>query len=135
MSHSILKWLSGSLILLLVLSCKKQKGVLDDFPPGSFDFVYILNTNSNQDTIEGELSGPYLYTSNYGFVVKQELLMDKSLKSFSVGNYKKINGGYFIAQVNTSSTITYEDHNSDYLLVRFEAGDSLSGSLTLTRKE
>ena len=61
--------------------------------------------------------------------------MDKSLKDFSVGAYRKINGGYFKAQVNTSSTITYEDHDSDYLSVRFEAGDSLSGSLTLTRKE
>ena len=135
MIHSILKWLSGSVILLLVLSCKKQKGVLDDFPPGSFEFVYVLNTNSNQDTIEGELSGPYLYSSNYGFVVRQELLMDKSLKSFTVGNYNKINGGYFIAQVNTDATISYESHDSDYLSVRFEAGDSLSGSLTLTRKE
>ena len=135
MKRNILKWLSGSLILLSVLSCKKQKGVLDDFPPGRFDFVYILNNNTNQDTITGELSGPYVFSSSYVFEVRQELSIDKSLKSFSVGSYKKINNGYFIAQVNTSSTITYEDHNSDYLLVRFEAGDSLSGSLTLTRKE
>ncbi len=135
MSHNILKWLSGSLILLLVLSCKKQKGVLDDFPPGRFDFVYVLNTNTNQDTITGELSGPYVFSSSYVFEVRQDLLMDKSLKDFSVGAYRKINGGYFKAQVNTSSTITYEDHDSDYLSVRFEAGDSLSGSLTLTRKE
>ena len=108
---------------------------MDDFPPGRFDFVYILNNNTNQDTITGELSGPYVFSSSYVFEVRQELSIDKSLKSFSVGSYKKINNGYFIAQVNTSSTITYEDHNSDYLLVRFEAGDSLSGSLTLTRKE
>lgn len=135
MSHSILKWLSGSLILLLVLSCKKQKGVLDDFPPGRFDFVYVLNTSSNQDTLFGEVSGPYVKEYAYSFIVRQELSIDKSLKLFKVGTYKKINGGYFIAQVNTDATISYESHDSDYLSVRFEAGDSLSGSLTLTRKE
>ncbi|MNY06463.1 hypothetical protein D3C86_1392210 [compost metagenome] len=135
MSSSILKWLSGSLILLIILSCKKQKGVLDDFPPGRFDFVYILNNSSNKDTIIGELSGPYLYSSNYRFIVRQELLTDKSLKSFTVGTYKSINNGYFAAQVNIDGTITYEDHDSDHLLVRFEAGDTLSGSLSLARKE
>ncbi|MNJ86649.1 hypothetical protein D3C87_41530 [compost metagenome] len=135
MSSSILKWLSGSLILLIILSCKKQKGVLDDFPPGRFDFVYILNNSSNQDTIIGELSGPYVKSSYYNFRVRQELSMDKSLKSFAVGTYKKITGSHFAAQVNTGSTIIYEDHHSDYLLVRFKAGDTLSGSLTLTRKK
>lgn len=135
MSHNILKWLSGSLILLIFLSCKKQKGVLDDFVPGRFDFVYVLNNSSNQDTIIGELSGPYVKSSYYIFEVRQELSMDKSLKAFSVGNYKKIIDNTFKAQVNTGSTITYEDHNSDHLLVRFASGDTLSGSLTLTRKE
>ena|GEM_PF-2481174 len=136
MKQNTFKLLSCSLILLIFLSCKKQKGVLDDFPPGRFDFVYVLNQNTNQDTIVGELSGPYLYSSTYyAFEVRQELSMDKSLKDFSVGTYKKINGGHFAAQVNTSSTITYEDHNSDHLVVHFASGDTLSGSLTLTRKE
>lgn len=135
MIHSILKWLSGSLILLLVLSCKKPKGVLDDFPPGRFDFVYLSNNNTDQDTIIGELSGPYVSSSYYILKVRQELSMDKSLKSFNIGNYKKILNSRFAAQVNMGGNITYEDHDSDYLSVRFEAGDSLSGSLTLTRKE
>jgi hypothetical protein len=135
MSHNILKWLSGSLILLSILSCKKQKGVLDDFPPGRFDFVYILNNNSNQDTINGELSGPYVKSTYYIFEVRQELSMDKSLKAFSIGSYKKVIDGHFAAQVNTDATITYEDHDSDHLVVRFASGDTLSGSLSLTRKE
>ena len=119
----------------IVFSCKKQKGVLDDFPPGRFDFVYVLNTSLNQDTIIGEVSGPYVKEYAYSFRVKQELSTDKSLKFFKVGTYKKINGGYFIAQVNTDATIDFEDHNTDHLMVHFASGDTLSGSLTLTRKE
>ena len=122
--------------LSFLFSCKKEKGVLDDLSPGRFNFVYLLNTGSTQDTITGELSGPYIKSSSYYvFEVRQELSMDKSLKSFTVGNYNKVVEGYFIAQVNTDATITYEDHNSDHLLVHFESGDTLSGSLTLTRKE
>lgn len=135
MKQNTLRSLSFSLILLSILSCKKQKGVLDDFHPGRFDFVYVLNTSSNQDTITGELSGPYVYASIYIFEVRQELSMDKSLKAFSVGNYKKIIGGHFSGQVNTDATIDYEDHDSDHLSVHFESGDTLSGSLILTRKE
>lgn len=135
MIHSILKWLSCSLILLSILSCKKQKGVLDDFPPGRFDFVYVLNNNTNQDTIIGELSGPYVRSSYYILEVRQELLMDKSLKSFNIGNYKKILTSRFAAQVNIGGNITYENHDSDHLSVHFESGDTLSGTVTLTRKE
>ncbi|MNE54486.1 hypothetical protein D3C87_22010 [compost metagenome] len=119
----------------LISGCKKEKGVLDDFPPGRFNFVYILNNNSNQDTVIGELSGPHVESLNYFFMVRQELLMDKQLKGFNVGTFKSIINGHFAAQVNTSSTIIYEDHTSDYLLVRFDSGNNLYGSLTLTRKE
>ena len=135
MKQNILKWLSCSLILLFSFSCKKEKGALDDLPPGRFNFVYIVNNNSNQDTITGELSGPYAKSSYYILEVRQELSMDKSLKGFNIGTYKKIVNSWFAAQVNRGGNITYEDHNSDYLLVRFESGDTLSGSLTLTRKE
>lgn len=135
MIYSILKWLSCSLILLSILSCKKQKGILDDFPPGRFEFVYVLNTSSNQDTITGELSGPYVKSSYYILEVRQELLMDKSLKSFNIGNYKKILTSRFAAQVNIGGDITYENHDSDHLMIHFASGDTLSGSLTLTRKE
>ncbi|WP_343747851.1 hypothetical protein [Fluviicola sp.] len=135
MKQNTLRSLSFSLILLFSFSCKKEKGALYDFPPGRFEFVYVLNTNTNQDTIIGELSGPYLYSSNYSFMVRQELLMDKSLKIFKVGTYKSINNGIFKAQVNTGATIDYEDHDSDHLMIHFASGDTLSGSLTLTRKE
>jgi hypothetical protein len=130
-----IQFLLPFLILPTILSCKKEKGALDDFPPGRFDFVYILNTSSNEDTIIGELSGPYVKSSYYTFEVRQELSMDKSLKAFSVGTYKKIIDNTFKAQVNTGSTITYENHDADHLLVQFAAGDTLSGSLALTRKE
>jgi hypothetical protein len=120
---------------LFISGCHKEKGILDDFPPGRFDFVYLLKTGPNQDTLTGEVSGPYIYSASYVFEVRQDLSMDKSLKDFLVGTYKKINNSYFKAQVNISSTITYEDHNTDHLLVHFESGDTLSGSLTLTRKE
>jgi hypothetical protein len=135
MKQNILKSLSFSLILLFAFSCKKEKGALEDLSPGRFDFVYILNNNSNQDTITGELSGPYIKSGLYLFRVRQELSMDKQLKAFTVGTFKSVINGYFIAQVNTDATIIYEDHSSDYLLVRFESGDTLSGSLHLTRKE
>ncbi len=118
-----------------LFSCKKEKGILDDLSPGRFDFVYVLNNNSNQDTITGELSGPYVKSSYYILEVRQELSMDKSLKAFNVGTYKKMINSRFAAQVNIGGNITYEDHNTDHLLVHFESGDTLSGSLTLTRKE
>lgn len=135
MIHSILKWLSCSIILLTVLSCKKEKGVLDDLPPGRFDFVYTLNNNSNQDTIIGELSGPYVKSSYYILEIRQELSMDKLLKTFNIGTYKKIIDSRFAGLINKGGNITYEDHDSDHLVIHFASGDTLSGSLTLTRKE
>lgn len=135
MKQNILRSLSFSLILLFSFSCKKEKGALEDLSPGRFDFVYILNNNSNQDTITGELTGPYVETAQYVFRIRQDLLIDKSLKMFIVGTYKSVNNAYFLAQANTDATIVYESHNTDFLQVKFESGDTLSGSLTLTRKE
>ncbi len=135
MKQSILKSLSFSLILITVLSCKKEKGALEGLTPGSFDFVYVLNNNANHDTITGELTGPYVESGLYIFKVRQELLMDKQLKAFTVGTFKSVINGYFAAQVNNNGNIIYEDHTSDYLLVRFESGNGLSGSLSLTRKK
>lgn len=135
MKQNTFKWLSYSLLLFFLFSCKKEKGALDDLTPGRFDFVYILNNNSSQDTITGELTGPYVKSSYYILSVRQELSMDKSLKGFNIGTYKKIVNSRFAAQVNIGGNITYEDHNSDYLKVHFESGDTLSGSLTLTRIE
>ena len=135
MKQNTFKWLSYSLILLASFSCKKQKGVLDDFPRGKFDFVYLLNSNTNYDTIMGEVSGPYAYSGYYSFIIRQEVSMNKLLKGFIVGDYNSIINERFLAQPNTSSTITYEEHDSYHLLVHFASGDTLSGSLILTRKE
>ena len=135
MKQNILRSLSFSLILLFLFSCKKEKGVLYDLSPGKFNFIYVLNNGANHDTITGELTGPYAGSSLYLFKVRQELFMDKSLKAFTVGTFKSIINSHFSAQVNIDGTIIYEDHNSDYLYVRFESGDTLSGSLNLTRKE
>ncbi len=122
------------ILIVFLFSCKKKKGVLDDFPPGRFHFVYVLKNNANYDTITGELTGPY-GSAYYTLKVRQELSMDKQLKGFNIGAYKKMTGSRFSAQVNIDGVITYEDHTSDYLLVHFESGDTLFGSLTLTRKE
>ncbi|MNY06462.1 hypothetical protein D3C86_1392200 [compost metagenome] len=135
MRQNTFKWLSYSLILFFSFSCKKEKGALDDFPPGRFDFVYILNTGANQDTVKGEVSGPYVQALEYYFRIKLELSIDKSLKFFRLGTYKKINNESFYAQVNTYSTIIYEKHDADNLLIRFDSGNNLFGSLSLTRKE
>ena len=135
MKQGTLKLLSCSLILLISFSCKKEKGALDDLPPGRFNFVYVLNNNGNQDTIIGELSGPYIENAKYVFRVRQDLVSDNLLKMFIVGTYKSVYNGYFLAQVNTSATITYEEHDANHLLVRFDSGNNLSGSLALTRKE
>lgn len=135
MKQNTLRSLSFSLILLFSFSCKKEKGALEDIPSGKFDFVYLLNINSIQDTITGELTGPYIKSGLYIFRIRQQLQMNKQLKAFTVGTYKKIIGNRFAAQVNIGGDITYEDHTSDYLQVKFESGDTLSGSLTLTRKE
>jgi hypothetical protein len=135
MKQNILRSLSFSLILLFSFYCKKEKGALDDLPPGRFDFVYTLNNNTNHDTITGELIGPYVKSALYFFRVRQELLMDKQLKAFNVGTFESVINSHFSAQVNIDATIIYEDHNSDHLLIRFDSGNGLSGSLTLTRKE
>ncbi|MNU89639.1 hypothetical protein D3C71_794840 [compost metagenome] len=135
MKQNTFKSLSFSLILLFSFSCKKEKGVLNGLTPGRFDFVYVFNDSANHDTITGELSGPYVKSAAYIFIIRQELLMDKQLKSFNVGTFKSIINSRFAGQANRGGVVTYEDHTSDYLLVRFESGDTLSGSLTLTRKE
>jgi hypothetical protein len=62
MKQNIFKLLSCSLILLFALSCKKEKKglrVLDGFPSGKFDFVWVWNQNGVPDTVTGEVSGPY----------------------------------------------------------------------------
>lgn len=150
MKQNILKWLSCSLILLVVLSCrKKEKGALDDFNSGRFDFVCIWNKNGIEDTLTGEVSGPDATSeSQYYFMVRQEL--GSSVKGFGVGNYSgMVNGlfstiGLWSLSGNISfpppglwmrGKITYEEHDSDHLWVNYQSGDTLSGTFKLTRIE
>ncbi|MDR0803231.1 hypothetical protein [Fluviicola sp.] len=155
MKQPILKWLSCSLILLFALSCrKKQKGALDDFDSGRFDFVCIWNTNGVQDTATGEVSGPYTFSQRYYFMVKQEL--GTTMKSFGVGGYSGIVNSSFSSQGLWSLSgnipfpppglwiggiITYEEHDSDHLLVYFDRENEadttinkISGTFKLIRK-
>ncbi|MNU89641.1 hypothetical protein D3C71_794860 [compost metagenome] len=125
-----------ALVLLFLFSCKKQKGALDDFLPGRFDFVCIWTKNGIQDTVTGEVSGPYLQSMNYYFRVKQELGTTNSLKSFEVGSYKGMtNASFYSSALYISANITSADHNSDNLLVSFQSGNTLNGTFKLTRKQ
>ncbi len=136
MKQNTLKWLSCSLILLVALSCKKKKGALDDFDSGRFDFVCIWNTNGIQDTVTGEVSGPYLQSMEYYFRVKQELNTINSLKEIRVGTFNGMTNTSFRAQaLNISAKISSSDHDSDNLFVSFESGSILSGTFKLTRKQ
>lgn len=141
MKQNTLKLLSGSLILLVALSCKKEKGILDDFDSGRFDFVCIWNHNGLQDTTTGEVSGPDGSTPNYYFMVKQELNTINSLKDFKVGYYSKmIDQPFFAPGLLISAKISYEEHDSDHFLIHFQndnpsVGELGNGTFTLTRKE
>jgi hypothetical protein len=136
MKQNTFKWLSCSLILLIVLSCKKQKGVLDDFDSGQFDFVCIWEKNGVKDTVTGEISGPYLQSLYYYFRVKQELGGISSLKEFKVGTYKGMtNTNFYAPALYIDAIITTSDHNSDNLFVSFESGSILSGTFKLTRNQ
>lgn len=135
MRQHILKWLSFSLILLAALSCKKKKGVLDDFNPGRFDFVCIWEKNGAKDTVTGEVSGPYLQSMNYYFRVKQELDALSSLKTFKVGTYQGMtNNNFYTSALYIDASIISSDHDSDNLFVSFESGTALNGTFKLTRK-
>ncbi len=140
MRHNIAKWLSASLILLSILSCKKEKGVLDDMDSGKFDFVCIWEDNGNKDTLAGEVSGPDGSSPNYYFMVKQELNTNNSLKDFKVGYYSKIINQPFSAGGLLNAKITSEEHDADHLFITFQNNDSslgpiVTGTFKLTRKE
>jgi hypothetical protein len=120
----------------ILLSCKKQKGILDDFDSGRFDFVCIWDKNGIQDTVTGEVSGPYLRSMEYFFHVKKEIGDSNSLKTFQVGSYSEMAGSWFYAQgILIDSKITYEEHDADNLEVYFQDNSTLIGFFKLTRKE
>ncbi len=134
MKQNIFKYLSYSLVLLFLLSCKKEKGALDDFDPGKFDYICIWKKNNNADTLVGEVSGPYIQGGSYIFRVKKELINTNN--SFSIGRPSKSNPTLFSAQaLPESAPVTFSEHDLDHLWVNFQKGDSLIGSFVLTRKE
>lgn len=137
MKQNTLKLLSCSLLVLFSFSCKKKKGVLDDFDSGRFDFVCIWNKDGVQDTVTGEVSGPYLQSMEYYFRVKQELGAINSLKSFRVGTYNAMPNTSFRAQaLYINASITSAEHDSDNLMVGFQSGsNSVIGTFKLTRKQ
>jgi hypothetical protein len=136
MKQNTLKLLSCSLILMIIFSCKKEKGALDALDSGRFDFVCIWSTNGIQDTVTGEVSGPYLQSMEYYFRVKQELNTMNSLKEIRVGTFAGMTNTSFRAQaLNISAKISSSENDSDNLRVTFESGSSLSGTFKLTRKQ
>lgn len=141
MKQNNLKWLSFSLVLLFILSCKKEKGVLDDFDSGRFDFVCIWNKSGVQDTAIGEVSGPDVSSPHYYFMVKQELETVNYLKDFRVGDYSQmIDGSFRVNGLSIVAKISSEEHDADHLLVHFQndnptLGPIVTGTFKLTRKE
>lgn len=150
MKQNTRKWLILSFVILLILpSCKKKKGVLDDFDSGRFDFVCIWNKNGIQDTLTGEVTGPYTHSMKYYFTVRQA--PEAPVKSFWIGGYEGMMDGQFSSQglwslsgnisyppagLWISGKITYEEHDSDHLMVSFQSkNDTISGLFKLTRKQ
>lgn len=132
MKQNTLRSLSCSLILLFALSCKKEKGVLDDFDPGRFDYICIWNKNGVHDTLLGEVSGPYLQGGHYNFKTKSELESPNVVfRLFEFKSFTRFNA----VGIDLDASITSEEHNSDYLLVQFQSEEPLSGSFRLTRKK
>lgn len=136
MKQNTLKLLSCSLILMIIFSCKKEKGALDELDSGRFDFVCIWEKNGVKDTVTGEVSGPYLQSMNYYFRVKKEIGDINSLREFKVGTYKGMtNTNFYAPALYIDASITSSENDADNLFVGFESGNVLSGTFRLTRKQ
>lgn len=133
MKQNTFKWLNCSLILLIALSCKKEKGALDNLAPGRFNYVCIWNKNGVQDTLVGILSGPYLQAGNYEFRVKKSL--ENTNNYFKILGYKTLtNFNVPESPIVDAAPIIYSDHDSDNLLINFQSS-TMNGSFKLTRKQ
>lgn len=121
---------------MIILSCKKEKGALDELDSGRFDFVCIWEKNGVQDTVKGEVSGPYLQSMNYYFRVKKAIGDINSLREFKVGTYKGMtNTNFYAPALYIDASITSSENDADNLFVGFESGNVLSGTFRLTRKQ
>lgn len=126
----MLKLLSCSILLVIAISCKKKAvGLFEDFPPGKFDFVWTTNHNGINDTLAGEVSGPYPIQTDY-FFTKRLTNGDDNL-SFSLDS-KNIR--LTINNLHFDAKITNFLKEENYLIVDFNKQDTLIGSLNLTRK-
>jgi hypothetical protein len=132
MKQNMLRLLSCSLILLLVLSCKKQKGELSDFPRGRFNFVFSYTINGLDNSVNGEVSGPYQTGGNYEFHIRPQVHLEYStIRLASYDNIFRIS----LLSSDITANVTSKDHDSDNLNIQFQSGDTLSGSFILTRIE
>ncbi|MDR0801705.1 hypothetical protein [Fluviicola sp.] len=139
MKQSIFKLLSCSLILLFALSCKKKKGwaggFFDGFPPGKFDAVWIFDQNGTKDTLSGEFSGPYPIGTGYNFIhqlVPNELI-GFSLNSRSGGRIDNVTYYWYPHLINAK--IVNSQVNKNNMFISYNSGDTLTGTINLTRKQ
>ena len=78
-SYNILKWLSGSLILLVTLSCTKDRGKLAHMKKGKYEMINTkVLSNGQKDTIHCVVYGPKVLDNHYFFTTEiKDKLLDK----------------------------------------------------------
>jgi hypothetical protein len=141
MKRSIFKLLSCSIILLFALSCKKNKGLaggfFDGFPPGKFDVVWIFDQNGTKDTLSGEFSGPYPVAGPiYGF--RRRPVLGENLPGFALmpRSGERINNiSYYWYPHLIDAKIVNSQVDKNNLFISYNSGDTLTGTINLTRKQ
>ena len=132
MKQNTFKWLSYSLILLASFSCKKEKGELSDFPRGRFNFVFSWKLNGIDETINGEVSGPFLTQGDYIFQIRP--LTNVEYDQICLSSYRDI-FRIDLGHSDITANVTSFEHDSDNLNVQYQSGDTLSGFFKLIRIE
>jgi hypothetical protein len=133
MKQHILNWLSFSIIILLLFSCKKKsKGVLGDFPPGKFDFVWAWNQNGTNHTVTGEVSGPYPLGGDYSF--RRKLILGENEPDFELHGNNTTFYNFSLEQSIYNARVVSYDITTNSLFLSFERGDTLTGTFNLIRK-
>ena len=132
MKQNTFKWLSYSLLLFFSFSCQKEKGELSDFPRGRFNFVFSWKLNGIDETINGEVSGPFLTQGNYIFQIRPQVNLESTtIRLSSVSDIFRIS----LLSSDITANVTSIDHDSDNLNVQYQSGDTLSGFFKLIRIE
>ena len=137
MKQHTFKWLSYSLLVLLLISCnKKDKGFFDDFPPGKFDIIWISDLNGIKDTILGEVSGPFPVGTSYSF--RRRFIQGENQTGFSLN--ARSNGitidnvSYYKYPDLINTKIVNSVINDNNLFLSLNSGDTLIGTINLIRK-